>query len=114
MKKFLVPKLAIALTSILGINKASASNTENSEVIDCSGCADFMADSEFQTVDFDKTYIYTKDTLAEGAILFLKEQKIPFGVKHLGPGQTVIKIKSKDDMILSTQRWGATTRTTKE
>lgn len=115
MTKILISKLAIAVTSVFGFNKASAATTENSEITtDCPSCTDVTSDLELQTVDFDKTYLYTEETLAEGAISFLKEQKIPYGVKYFGDGQTVISIKNKDEITLSTQRWGATTRTTKE
>lgn len=107
MKNSNITKLAIIVMGLLGSNKSSAISPESFDLSECTDCADLSLELETQNIEFDKTYLYTDQTMTKGAISFLKKQQIPFGVQHLGNGQTTISIKNQHEILLSTQRWGS-------
>ncbi len=99
--------MLIAIAGLVGSNKSLASSSEKPEFDDCSNCADITFNEESKVDTFDKTYVYTDKSLADGAVSFLKEQNIPYSIKYFKNERTTISIKNKHDIILATQRWGA-------
>lgn len=114
MKKIFFTRLAITITSLLGLSKASASNTDESIVRDYLENTDSTFKRENNSIEFDKTYIYTNQILAKGAVSFLTEKKIPFAIRYLIKDHITISLKDKDVITLSTQRWGASARQLKD
>lgn len=107
VRKPIIMKIFLAIASFIGVSKSLANNSAKSNFDDCSGCKDISIDQDISTEIFDKTYIYTNKTLVDGAVSFLKEQNIPYGIKYFENETTTISIKNKHEIILSTQRWGA-------
>lgn len=56
--------------------------------------------------ELNKPVLYKDKKMISGAIKFLTDNNLPFAVKSTGLGQTIISIRSTDEILLSTQKWG--------